>query len=307
MKKAIADSAAKDTAKHGTDGKDKVRRFLARNTLPLGKLITIAPNPRFVPVRTHTHDFVEMCYMRTGQTVHIINGKELLLRKGEVLILNQHAIQEILPAGENDFLINFIILPQFFGKPLEMLGEEDTPLRRFIIDCIAGRDNTDGYLHFRTADVMPIQHLFEALILTFAEEAQSDKIIEFTMGLILLELVHHSDRLFSDSIEKSSVLQVLQYIEENYQSGTLSEIAEHLHYDLYWLSRKLKDKTGKNFTELLQEKRLSQAEHLLLHTNMKVADIAAIVGYNNTSFFHRIFEKRYGISPKKYRDRYAAF
>ena len=280
-----------------------IKIIQAQKLLDSGKLITTTKNPQFEYISAHTHDYIEMCYMHKGQTTHIINGKKLLLCEGETLILNQHATQEILPAGEGDFLVNFIIRPQFFGKPLEMLGEEESPLRRFILDCIAGRESTNGYLHFKTADVPAIQNLFENLILSFAEKEPSHKINEFTMGLLLLEFIRHSDKLVAENIEKGAVLQTLKYIEENYQSGSLSEIAEQLHYDLYWLSREIKRKTGRTFTTLLQEKRLSQAEYLLTHSNIRVADIAASVGYNNMSYFHRIFEERFGMSPKKYRSR----
>lgn len=314
MKKEVLDSLARITAEEQTIlhvstaidrdiyMKGEADVINAKKLLDSGKLITIRSHTRFVHFPAHTHDYIELIYMCEGQTTHIINGKELRLCKGETLILNQNATQEILPADKEDIAVNFIILPQFFGKALEMMGEEETPLRRFILDCIAGRESTDGYLHFKTGDVLPIQNLFENLILSFVEDLPSNKINEFTMGLLLLEFIRHSDKLVSENIEKEAVLQTLKYIEENYQSGSLSEIAEQLHYDLYWLSREIKRKTGKTFTELLQEKRLSQAEYLLLHSNMKVADIATSIGYSNMSYFHRIFEARFGTSPKKYRN-----
>ena len=124
----------------------------AKKLMDSGKLITMRPHTRFVHFPPHTHDYIEMIYMCKGKTTHIINGKSITLLQGETLILNQHAKQEILPASKNDIAVNFIIMPQFFGKALEMMGEEETPLRRFIIDCIAGRENTDGYLYFKTAD-----------------------------------------------------------------------------------------------------------------------------------------------------------
>ena len=276
----------------------------AKKLIDSGKLITIRPHTRFVHFPVHTHDYIEMIYMCEGHTTHIINGKSVLLAKGETLILNQHAKQEILPASEDDIAVNFIIMPQFFSKALEMMGEEETPLRRFIIDCIAGRESTDGYLHFKTADVLQIQNLFENLIISFVEKAPSKrKINEFTMGLLLLEFINHSDKLVSETKEKSAVLQTLKYIEDNYQNASLSEIAEQLHYDLYWLSREIKQCTGNTFTELLQQKRLLQTEYLLTYSNMKISDIAAGVGYNNMSYFHRIFEEKFGMSPKKYRDK----
>ena len=52
----------------------------------------------------------------------------------------------------------------------------------------------------------------------------------------------------------------------------------------------------------MQEKRLSQAAWLLKNTAMRVDDAARNVGYENISYFHRIFAERFGMSPKKYRD-----
>ncbi|MBR5011128.1 MAG: helix-turn-helix domain-containing protein [Clostridia bacterium] len=316
MKKEVLDFLSKVTDEETAflDGANDINRNLymkgdadvinAKKLVEIGKFITIRPHTRFIHFPEHTHDYIEMIYMCKGETTHIINGKSITLLQGETLILNQHAHQEILPAKEGDLAVNFIIMPQFFGKALEMMGEEETPLRRFIIDCIAGRENTDGYLYFKTSDVLQIQNLFENLILSFVEKSSGKrKINEFTMGLLLLEFINHSDKIVYKTKEKSVVPQMLKYIEENYQSGSLGEIAERLHYDLYWLSREIKRKTGKTFTELLQEKRLSQAEYLLVNSNMKVSDVATSVGYNNMSYFHKIFEERFGTSPKKYRDK----
>ncbi len=275
----------------------------AQKLINSGKLITIRPHTRFIHFPKHTHDYIEIVYMCAGETTHIINGSKVRLAEGETLILNQHATQEILPAGEGDIAVNFIVMPRFFGKALEIMGEEETPLRRFIMDCIAGRENTDGYLHFKVADVQQIQNLFENLIISLTENAPTKrKTAELTMGLLLLEFINHSDKLGYENIEKGILIDVFKYIEDNYRSGSLSELAERLHYDIHWLSREIKRKTGMTFTELLQEKRLLQTEYLLTNSNIPVGDIAASVGYNNTNYFHSIFKSRFGVSPKKHRD-----
>jgi AraC-like DNA-binding protein len=95
---------------------------------------------------------------------------------------------------------------------------------------------------------------------------------------------------------------VLRYIEENYRGGSLTEIAESLHYELTALSRLIKRRTGKTYTDLMQEKRISQAAWLLKNTNKRVDDIALLVGYENASYFHRLFLARLGTTPKRYRD-----
>lgn len=297
---ALARGGALDRTIYTQESEDTVK---AEKLLGDGKQIAMRPHTRFVHFFAHTHDYVEMVYMVRGQTTHRINGREITLSAGEVLILNQHAVQEIPPAGEQDIAVNFIILPQFFAGALEMMGQEETPLRRFIIDCIAGRRNKDGYLHFRSADVLPIRNLFENLIFSFMHPVSNKrKINEFTVGLLLLELINYSDRLAYESEEQNAVTRVLKYIEENYLSGSLTEVAGLLHYDYYWLSREIKEKTGQTFTQLMQERRLSQAIYLLQNSSMRITDIAAGVGYSNMSYFHRIFDARFGMSPKKYRD-----
>ncbi len=75
-----------------------------------------------------------------------------------------------------------------------------------------------------------------------------------------------------------------------------------LHYNHTTLSCLIRKKTGRNFTGLLQERRLSQAAWFLLNTDERVDDIAYLVGYENMTHFHRIFTECYGKSPKHYRD-----
>ena len=64
----------------------------------------------------------------------------------------------------------------------------------------------------------------------------------------------------------------------------------------------MKQKTGYTFQKLLQRKRFQKAVYLLVETELTVEDIALEVGYENQSYFYRQFQKRYGMTPKKYRD-----
>jgi AraC-like DNA-binding protein len=60
---------------------------------------------------------------------------------------------------------------------------------------------------------------------------------------------------------------------------------------------------GVTFKELVQRKRLQVAARLLEQTGLSVSDVIVAVGYDNTSYFYRIFRARYGVSPKEYRAR----
>lgn len=280
--------------------------FDSRKLLEHTKLITVRPHTRFVHFPKHTHNYVEVIYMCTGSTTHYINDERVVLRQGELLFLSQNAIQEIEPARAEDIAVNFIILPQFFDQTLRMIGEEENIIRDFVIGCLKGETaGKPGYLHFKVADVLPIQNLVENLIWTLMNNQQNKRSInQITMGLLFLQLLNHTDKaaIGSHATEEDIVLTILRYVEENYRDGELSQLAISLHYDLYWLSRMIKKQTGKTYTELVQTRRLQQAVYLLKNTDMSVADIGNAVGYDNLSYFHRIFKEKYRVSPKHYRD-----
>lgn len=275
----------------------------SKKLLEQGKLIAIRSHPRFIDFPPHSHDYIEVVYMCKGNTEHIINGNSVLLKEGELLFLSTNAVQEIKCANENDIAVNFVILPQFFDKVLEMLGEEESPLKSFVIDSLSKKDNKNSYLHFKVADILTIQNLIENLLYNLLSDVRGKRNVnQTTMGLLLIELINHTDRLSLQQTTDTVLLDVFRYIEENYSRGSLGELADILHYDLYWLSREIKRLTGKTYTELLQEKRLSQAAFLLKTTKINVADISVAVGYENVSYFHRLFSCKFGLSPRDYRN-----
>lgn len=269
-----------------------------------GKLIQVRSHTRFIHFPRHTHNYVEVIYMCSGSTTHIVNGDKVVLQQGELLFLSQKAVQEILPAGEGDVAVNFIILPEFFDQALYMIGAEENLIRQFIVGCLRDEESDIGYLHFKVADVLPIQNLVENLIWTIMNNQQNKRSInQFTMGLLFLQLINYTDKVEvgEHHQEQELVLSVYRFVEERYKDGELSELAEELGYDLYWLSRRIKKLTGRTYTEILQSKRLSQAQFLLQNTSLSVADIGMAVGYDNLSYFHRIFREKNGISPRSWR------
>ena len=247
-------------------------------------------------------EYPELLYLCRGCARYRIGGTEVTVREGELLLLGQNTPLEPLDGGSDPLDVSFFIKPEFFGDILSFLGSEQTPLREFVLRCL-GQETPYGYLHFHVAGVRPIGNLLENLLLHLLENPESRRAIPlYTVGLLFVHLLEESDKLTMGIREQQSILGVLRYLETNYAGGSLTEAAQLLHCDVTWLSREIKRRTGRTYTELLQERRLQQAAWLLEHTRQRVSDIAVSVGYENVSYFHRIFQKRFGLSPKKYRD-----
>lgn len=72
-------------------------------------------------------------------------------------------------------------------------------------------------------------------------------------------------------------------------------------YSITYCGRMIKDLTGKTFSKLLQQKRCVYAAELLANTEKSIAEIVDDVGYENESFFRKIFNQKYGVNPLEYR------
>lgn len=271
-----------------------------------GRLIDVRTHTRFIAFPEHKHNYIEIMYMCSGSTTHVINGAtKVTLGEGDLLFLNQFSSHEILPAKEDDIGINFVVLPEFFDEVLPMLNQENA-LSSFLISTLKRNTDTAGYLHYRVADVLPIQNLIENLVWSLLNrQSNYRQINQTTMGLLFMQLVNETDRIESGNPDQYSdvfIMQVLKYIEENYKSASLGEIALRMNQSDSNMSKIIKHLTGRTFKELLQDKRMRQAEHLLKDTKLPITDIIYQVGYDNTSYFHRIFRNLHGMSPKKFRD-----
>ncbi|MBO6215240.1 MAG: helix-turn-helix domain-containing protein [Lachnospiraceae bacterium] len=280
----------------------------SKKLLEKGRLIEIRPHARFAHFPKHSHNYVELVYMCSGSTTHILNDSDTItLKTGELLFLNQNASQEILPAGEDDIALNFIILPEFFERVLSMLSNE-TVLKDFLISCLTG-SNDYSYLYFKVGDVPPIQNLIENMIWSLINkhsETVVNTINQTTMALLIMNLSAYgaaANAGVSDQYEQSTVYSVMQYIDAHYKHGTLAAISEELTLPTYTVSRMLKKYTKKSFKELLQERKLKQAAYLLSNTTMSVEAIYNYIGYENSSYFYRCFRSLYGCSPREWRSK----
>lgn len=96
---------------------------------------------------------------------------------------------------------------------------------------------------------------------------------------------------------------ILKYVEENYPYElTLTHLAERFHLNETYLSGLFKQAAGATFSEHVTRLRLEKAAALLEENELKLTDIATLVGYSSPSYFSTAFKKSYGISPKEYRE-----
>lgn len=316
MQQALLDHLKKITEEEQKilDGVEEVDRDLytsrgdftvdSAKMLSEGKLIAVRTHTRFIHFPAHRHNFIEVLYVCQGQLTNVIGGREVVIRKGELLFLNQFTRHEILPAGKDDIAINFMILPEFFDVAYTMVGNNNV-LADFLVNVLRQDEERGEYLHFRVSEVLQIQNLLENMIYSLVTgNGDQNRINQTTMGLIflyLLESVQYVEMRVPNQYENMISMTTLDYIEQQYRTATLTELCAKLNLPMHVLSKMIKKNTGFNFKELLQRKRLNKAVELMCETDLPVSDIIAAVGYENGSYFHRVFKERYHMTPRAFR------
>ena len=111
-------------------------------------------------------------------------------------------------------------------------------------------------------------------------------------------------RKYSQQQDKPQTLslssQIIKYIGEHDSDVTLQEVAAKFSYHPNYISALLKKETGKSFSRILLEKRMSHALVLLQGTTLPIDSISAMLGYSNPSNFHKAFREYYGKTPREY-------
>ncbi len=99
------------------------------------------------------------------------------------------------------------------------------------------------------------------------------------------------------------VNNAIKYIEQNYPHKlTLSEVAEKTYVSQWHLSKLLNRNLGQNFSEILNNIRMKEAQKLLRDPSLRIGDVAEKVGFVDMAHFSRVFKKSIGISANEYRN-----
>lgn len=99
------------------------------------------------------------------------------------------------------------------------------------------------------------------------------------------------------------VCNAMKYMEQNYPHKiTLSEVAEKTYVSQWHLSKLLNRNLGQNFSEILNNIRIKEAQKLLRDPSLRIGDIAEKIGFLDMAHFSRVFKKSVGISANEYRN-----
>ncbi len=269
--------------------------------------IYISKHNRFADYPNHTHTFLEMNYMLHGSATEIVDGKELILNAGDLLLLDIGSKHAIKALGEDDILINILFREQTISiNFLSDLMRNNSVLYDFLLShTVSNTSSQKDFLLFPKKHGSEIKETIEHIIDEyFLKRDFSNSIIKSYLSILLTQLVREyplSNNKHSSKQQKL-IIEILKAVSEKYKTITLQQLADHYSYSENYLSNLFKREAGKTFSEILTQERLIQAHNLISSTTMPVTIVMEQVGISNKTFFYKKYKQFYHSTPGKDRE-----
>lgn len=218
-------------------------------------------------------------YLTSGEATLHLYDETIRLLPGYIYFIPAFSIkQSEIENNMDKYYIHFqatspiFELYRYFSNNLYVKGNE---LTESLFDCI-----TKNYLYNTEASYMKVQGSMNLLLAPFFEEIDTNrtKLVKFK--------------------------KVLEFIDENYRKKIqLSELASIMNISTMYFSNYFKSVFHISPKQYILNKRMNEAQRLLIESEMSIKEIAFTVGFENESYFSEYFTKRVGVSALKFRNR----
>jgi len=254
----------------------------------------------------HIHDFVELVYIMEGSSIQRIDGMEFKASKGDMLFINYNQVHSY--EVENDLTyVDILLTPSFMSE--ELLNVENIfeifSISLFKEFVYTESDNIQ-LVHFNGVDAIEIETIINDMMAEFSgKKTGYISILSGYMRVLFSKLLRRLKGNDSENVKYMTNItpDVMEYIDNHcYEKISLSQIAQKCFYTPSYFSHAFKKYCGKSLSEYVKKKRITYAMELLDTTDYTVSQISEMVGYNDKTFFYKVFKEAVGKSPKEYRN-----
>lgn len=249
----------------------------------------------------HYHDYYELIYCISGEFAVRTYAESYKLSAGDLIFINTnmpHGIDFITPNSEQYYI-------KFSRSVLFPYGDISVYRAQFLALLAAFKDLE--YISAEQLKNIDVGVLFKKAVDNYKSEEFG---YEFLLRAGVLEIMTYVFRACGNHIKNTNVLtdadfpskEVEQYINENFQTVTLTEAAKHFSFSYSYFSKKFLTAFGIPFKSYLTKIRVNESMKLLSGSRLSIAEIAVMVGFSSSSHFIESFRKEKAMTPAKFRE-----
>ena len=248
----------------------------------------------------HTHDFIEIMYINSGEVDEYVNGKNFVAKKGDLVFMNYNSIHSFNARGRCTYY-NIC----FYPEVLEKVVSPDNAFSLLSLSAFneISKGKTEGVVSFSPSEQRELQHILGKMVEEQAKRLPRFELVnESYMNIVITMIVRKIS--LPDEDEKNAWNELADYISDNLDSDlSLEMLAKRCFYNPSYFSRLFKSKFKVSLVEYVSNKRIEKAMQLLSETELSAAAISSACGFSNKSVFYRTFSKITGKTPNEYRSK----
>lgn len=261
-------------------------------------------NYEYSMVSRHFHETYELYYLLEGQRYYFIDRQTYLVKAGDVVLIKPNQIHKTSMAGES---YHNRMLLQIDGQLVDVL------LKACGIGGIEEIYGEGGsILSIPESERQKIQDLFFQIQKELQERPRQYMAgVRLKVAELLLALTRYQRRSdfrqenqASQNWKHKKVGEVADYLLSHPETNeSLEELAKRFFISKSYLSRIFREVTSFTVNEYKNVSRIKKSQQLLVHSDYSITEISELLGFENLTYFERVFKKYAGVTPFKYRKR----
>ena len=233
----------------------------------------------------------QIIYIAAGEGHFILNGQEVVVPAGNMVLYQPKQQQKYFYYGKDRTQVWFV---HFTGRQVKsILKHYEIPLDGYILHTGISREYEDCFRKMRDELIKCSWGYEEMLTYLFRE-------LMLLIHRRMTEAMPQVSGFIQEEIERAK-----DYFEEHYNEEiSIEQYAASRSMSTSWFNRSFRGAVGTSPMKDILDIRIRNAQVLLETTDYSIANIAAVIGYDNPMYFSRMFRKAKGMSPAKYRKTY---
>ncbi len=265
---------------------------------PIAYFLVDENHPRYT-MAAHWHSEIEIIRIRKGEFYVTLNKKTYTAKQGDIIFVNSETVHQGKPV---DCVYECIVFhPEFlYSKALDC--------SLFIEKFLEGECVIHDFFPYEDSEIHSVLNSLFEIILKGSHPARKFRTVSafYNFFAIVSEQNLLSNNVGYPTISEDNRIillkKILFFLRQNYDKAiSLEMLSNSVNRSSAYISCFFKNMTGKTPIEYLNEYRIEKACHKLRTTDMSVTDIAFSCGFSDLSYFIKIFKKKMGVSPGKYR------
>lgn len=255
----------------------------------------------FTRVPPHWHDDVEIIVVKSGRGIVNVDTKSYQVKKGELIIVRPGQIHAIYQEEKCTMEYENIIFQtkllyssasdlctlRFFKSYFDLKYDLPVHVNRNsknngeLYDCIEKIDNfcRDTPVNYQ----MIVKSYLYQFFYIFAQNQETLVVADKNKNL-------------------NKMKSIISYVEQHYREDiSIEEVSTAIGCSSSHFMKMFKKNMHTTFTTYLNDYRLNKAAHLLLNTEDSIVNIMGEVGFNNLSYFNRLFKEYFRMTPREFR------